>query len=99
VRTEFTEGGEGTKNSKSHGKTVRPWNPALRCSPWPHSPRCTPCQRVSTTLTPWKGGYGRRVSTEFTEGGEGTENSKSHMKTVRPWKSALRCSPWPHPPR
>ena len=36
VHTELTEGGEGTKNSKSHMKTVRPWTPESRCSPWPH---------------------------------------------------------------
>jgi hypothetical protein len=52
VHTEFTEGGEGTKHSKSHMQTVRPWTPASRCSPWPHSARCAPCQRVSTTLPP-----------------------------------------------
>jgi hypothetical protein len=36
VHTELTEGGEGTKNSKSHMQTVRPWKPASRRSPWPH---------------------------------------------------------------
>ena len=40
-----------------------------------------------------------RVHTEFTEGGEGTENGNNHMKTVRPWTPVSRCSPWPRSAR